>query len=171
MAAASSLRIGNAEREATAANLREHYAHGRLTLEEFQERLNSVFDARTQGDIEGLTADLPHTSGLTPVWSSAAGLPLPASAGGNSWQDESSWQRGSHGGRSQGAQASGTASRASAVLTMLMLLTGLAIVVSLIFPFALFGLWLPKPLLAVFGVVMVVRRLVRWLVRSGTRRR
>ena len=39
MASQPSLRIGDREREAVAAELREHYAHGRLTLAEFNHRL------------------------------------------------------------------------------------------------------------------------------------
>ncbi|HUA30142.1 MAG TPA: DUF1707 domain-containing protein, partial [Streptosporangiaceae bacterium] len=42
MATGPDLRIGDAEREAAAASLREHYAQGRLTLEEFNERLDAA---------------------------------------------------------------------------------------------------------------------------------
>jgi hypothetical protein len=70
MATQPSLRIGDAEREAAAAELREHYAHGRLTLEEFNERLDGVFNAKTQSDLSRLTADLPHVR--------TGGAPLPS---------------------------------------------------------------------------------------------
>ena len=60
MASQPSLRIGDAEREAVAAELREHYAHGRLTLDEFSQRLDAVFAARTQRDLQRITSDLPH---------------------------------------------------------------------------------------------------------------
>jgi hypothetical protein len=60
MASQPSLRIGDAEREAVAAELREHHAHGRLTLAEFNERLDAVFAARTQQDLSRITKDLPH---------------------------------------------------------------------------------------------------------------
>jgi hypothetical protein len=69
MATQPSLRIGDREREATAAELREHYAHGRLTLEEFNQRLDAVFAARTQRDLTQITSDLPH------VRTSSAPLP------------------------------------------------------------------------------------------------
>lgn len=53
------LRASDADRERTASLLREHHAVGRLTPEEFQERLNRVFEARTIGDLDAILADLP----------------------------------------------------------------------------------------------------------------
>jgi hypothetical protein len=70
MATQPSLRIGDAEREAVAAELREHYAHGRLTLEEFNQRLDAAFAAKTQGDLSRITRDLPHVR--------SGGAPLPS---------------------------------------------------------------------------------------------
>jgi hypothetical protein len=60
MANRPDLRIGDADREEGAASLREHYAQGRLSLEEFHERLDAVFAATTQGQLERVTSDLPH---------------------------------------------------------------------------------------------------------------
>ena len=60
MATGPDLRIGDADREAAAASLREHYAQGRLTLEEFNQRLDAVFAATTQGQLNQITRDLPH---------------------------------------------------------------------------------------------------------------
>ena len=60
MASQPSLRIGDTERESVAAELREHYAHGRLTLDEFSQRLDAVFAAKTQRDLQRITSDLPH---------------------------------------------------------------------------------------------------------------
>jgi Domain of unknown function (DUF1707) len=60
MASQPSLRIGDSERESTAAELREHYATGRLTLTEFNQRLDAVFAAKTQSDLTRITRDLPH---------------------------------------------------------------------------------------------------------------
>ena len=54
------LRIGDAERDATMAQLREHFVAGRLTLDELTERLDLALAAKTQGHIEGLMADLPR---------------------------------------------------------------------------------------------------------------
>jgi hypothetical protein len=70
MATQPSLRIGDAEREAVAAELREHFAHGRLSLEEFNQRLDSVFGAKTQADLTRITRDLPHVR--------SGGAPLPS---------------------------------------------------------------------------------------------
>ena len=41
------LRIGDAERDAAAAQLREHFVAGRLTLDELDERLGAAFMAKT----------------------------------------------------------------------------------------------------------------------------
>lgn len=54
-------RVGDAEREAVAGQLREHYAAGRLTIDEFQARLDAAYSAATATEIAGVTADLPST--------------------------------------------------------------------------------------------------------------
>lgn len=64
-----SLRIGDVERDAVAAGLQDHFAQGRLTLDELHERLDAVFSARTADDLALTTQDLPP--GGTP----ARGLP------------------------------------------------------------------------------------------------
>lgn len=53
------LRVGDDDREATAAALREHYAQGRLTLEEFNQRIEAAFAAITRSQLTALTRDLP----------------------------------------------------------------------------------------------------------------
>lgn len=53
------LRVGHAEREEVAAQLREHYASGRLTLEELNERLDAALAAKTRADLDALMTDLP----------------------------------------------------------------------------------------------------------------
>jgi len=74
MASQPSLRIGDRERDAVAAELQEHFAHGRLSLEEFNQRLDAVFAAKTQHDLSQITSDLPHVrSGGAPLPSSRAG--------------------------------------------------------------------------------------------------
>jgi hypothetical protein len=55
------MRISDAEREAAAAELREHFASGRLDQEELNERLDRVFAAKTRGDLNGPFADLPSS--------------------------------------------------------------------------------------------------------------
>jgi DUF1707 SHOCT-like domain len=53
------LRIGDAERDAAATDLGEHYAAGRLTLDELNDRLDAVFSAKTLGQLTRIMADLP----------------------------------------------------------------------------------------------------------------
>jgi hypothetical protein len=53
------MRASDQDRERTAALLREHHAAGRLTLDEFHERLDQTYAAKTMGELEALLADLP----------------------------------------------------------------------------------------------------------------
>ena len=61
MASDSRIRASDADRDRTAAALREHLAAGRLTTEEFDERLDKAYAAKTLGEFDDLTADLPGT--------------------------------------------------------------------------------------------------------------
>lgn len=54
------VRAGDADRERVAESLRRHFADGRLTPEEFDERLSGAYTARTIGDLADLLADLPQ---------------------------------------------------------------------------------------------------------------
>jgi|SRR5689334_6812967 len=53
------LRASDAEREAVADEVREHYALGRLDSAELDERLSAVYGARTRADLDALRQDLP----------------------------------------------------------------------------------------------------------------
>lgn len=53
-------RIGDAEREQAAAALGDHYAAGRLDHSEYAERLDAIWTARTQADLDILFHDLPR---------------------------------------------------------------------------------------------------------------
>lgn len=53
------LRIGDAERDAAVNALGEHYAAGRLTKEEYDERSDRAWAARTSRDLWPLFVDLP----------------------------------------------------------------------------------------------------------------
>jgi hypothetical protein len=66
------LRIGDAEREAAARELGEHFAMGRITAEEHGERLERVWTARTAADLGPVFADLPRPRPPEPEvpWSS-----------------------------------------------------------------------------------------------------
>ncbi|MBA3780384.1 MAG: DUF1707 domain-containing protein [Nocardioides sp.] len=54
------LRIGDADRERAAGDLAEHFAHGRLTNDEYDERLDAIWTARTAADLAPLFEDLPR---------------------------------------------------------------------------------------------------------------
>ena len=54
------LRIGDAERDAAMAQLREHFVAGRLTFDELTERIDGALTAKTQRQIDRLMADLPQ---------------------------------------------------------------------------------------------------------------
>ena len=53
------LRVSDADREAVVVRLREAGGEGRLTLEELADRVERADAARTRGDLDALTADLP----------------------------------------------------------------------------------------------------------------
>ena len=53
------IRASDADRDRVASLLREHHAHGRLTAEEFHERMDRALEARTLGELDELLADLP----------------------------------------------------------------------------------------------------------------
>jgi len=53
------IRASDADRDRAAEALREHHATGRLTVEEFQDRLDRVYAAKTLGELDELMADLP----------------------------------------------------------------------------------------------------------------
>ncbi|BDB61589.1 MULTISPECIES: DUF1707 SHOCT-like domain-containing protein [Rhodococcus] len=59
MADRPEIRIGTAEREEAVALLGEHFAAGRLSLAEFDERVALATQATVRGDLVPLFADLP----------------------------------------------------------------------------------------------------------------
>jgi class 3 adenylate cyclase len=68
------VRVTDAEREAMVARLQRACGEGRLSLDEFSERVGLALEARTSTDLELLTADLPA---LEPP-STATATPLPS---------------------------------------------------------------------------------------------
>ncbi len=54
------IRISDADREGVTARLRDHFAEGRLTREELDERVAAALNARTVGDLRRVMADLPE---------------------------------------------------------------------------------------------------------------
>ena len=59
MAYDPNIRASDADRDRVATLLREHHAAGRLTAQEFSERLDKAFDSRTVGELDELLKDLP----------------------------------------------------------------------------------------------------------------
>jgi hypothetical protein len=56
----TAIRIGDAEREAAISSLTSHFAEGRLTQVEHDERTTLALNARTGRDLDVLFADLPR---------------------------------------------------------------------------------------------------------------
>ena len=56
----ASVRASDAERSATADLLRHQHAEGRLTTEELEERIERCYAAKTRGELDALTVDLPR---------------------------------------------------------------------------------------------------------------
>lgn len=63
MSPAPEPRIGDVERDAAIAALGEHYAAGRITKEEYDERSGFALRARTASDLKPLFVDLPPSIG------------------------------------------------------------------------------------------------------------
>ncbi|GAA2259452.1 DUF1707 domain-containing protein [Streptomyces atrovirens] len=66
-AAAPDLRASDADRERVAEILRDALAEGRLDMEEFEERLDATYKARTYGDLTPITRDLPDHGTSAPA--------------------------------------------------------------------------------------------------------
>jgi len=88
------LRAADADRAAVATTLGRHMSAGRLTVDEYDERLARAYAAKTYGELSELTADLPA---LEPQPSPAAapapagfhGRPMPTAAPGPwSWSGD-----------------------------------------------------------------------------------
>jgi hypothetical protein len=71
------LRISDDDREAAVRALGEQYAEGRLTKDEFDERSDAAWSARTRGDLGPLFEDLPVRTPAQPAF--AAGRSVRAS--------------------------------------------------------------------------------------------
>ena len=142
MATGPDLRIGDSDREAAAALLREHYAQGRLTFEEFTQRLDATFAATTQSQLGRITRDLPHV-GLP-----AAARPL-ASAGP---------------GRERSRQHRSAPPRGARLLPVI--LAVLAAWLVLVALHLQFFFW-PGKLVILVAVFAALRGAMRWLLRAG----
>lgn len=70
-----SIRVSDADRDRVTAQLRDHFAAGRITPGELDERLSAALNAKTFGDLRRIMADLP---GPVPAPLGAARPPLRA---------------------------------------------------------------------------------------------
>ena len=169
MASQPSLRIGDREREATAAELREHYAQGRLTLGEFNQRIDAVFAAKTQRDLTRITSDLPHVQPYdVPLPSAQVARSRPPGTGSGlrpgwagpderaRYHQREDWQQGRHG------SAGGFA----------MLSTLLAALASWLLVYDVILVGLQVPLAGRLGLLIAIFTVVRGLLRRifGSRR-
>lgn len=68
--------LGEADRERLAGLLREHYAQGRLGLDEFRRRVGLVLAAEYADEAAAVVADLPPLAPGRQGGSGSAGLPL-----------------------------------------------------------------------------------------------
>ncbi len=73
----ASMRASSADRERAVDVLKAGFAEGRLTQDEYNDRMGRAYAARTYGDLAALTADLP--AGALPAWPVPAYQPPPPS--------------------------------------------------------------------------------------------
>jgi hypothetical protein len=70
------VRASDADRERIVEQLRQHTADGRLTMDEFEERMTAAYAARTYRDLAELTRDLPVDLGARSVGSKTSAQPI-----------------------------------------------------------------------------------------------
>jgi len=159
MATGSNIRVGDADRDATATQLREHYAAGRLTLDELNERLEQTFTARTGTDLNAVMRDLPSLDGARaraggPAADSPLGAPLLRNDQGQ-W-DQGQWDQG---GRRRGYSVLGTLVPVMLAIWALLLLGGA-------FGFG-FGGGRPLAVVLLLAVLGMIRRMFGGRRRYG----
>jgi hypothetical protein len=71
------LRASDTDREAVAGVLGRALSDGRLTVDEYEDRLTRAYAARTYGDLEGLTTDLPPAEPVARPAPAPAARPMP----------------------------------------------------------------------------------------------
>ena len=72
------MRASDADREQVAQVLHQALSEGRITITELEERLTSVYAAKTMGELKPVTADLPlggPSTALQPATTRALGFP------------------------------------------------------------------------------------------------
>lgn len=71
-----SIRASDADRERVVATLQQHVGAGRLTLDEFSERSATAYRARTLGELDALTRDLPTLDPQVPTTAHRSVVPV-----------------------------------------------------------------------------------------------
>jgi hypothetical protein len=161
------MRISDADRDHVVERLREHYADGRLTSDELDERITATLSAKTYGDLRAVMADLPEPQPVgAPGPQGALGAPGAAGPfGAQGWQSQP-W---STGGRPMMAYR-----RGPRILPLLLI----AFAVTLLLPgggLVFFGIlklilafWLVTCIIGIFGAARLRRHARRnWQARTG----
>jgi Domain of unknown function (DUF1707) len=68
------IRTSDADRERVTTRLRDHFAEGRLTREELDERITAALNARTFGELRRVMADLPEPAPVLAARTAGPGL-------------------------------------------------------------------------------------------------
>jgi Domain of unknown function (DUF1707) len=82
------IRVSDADRESVVERLREHYAAGRLTSDELDERVNAALSAKNFGDLRAAMSDLPEPE----LVGSPVGPGRPGWPGAQGWPGTPGWQ-------------------------------------------------------------------------------
>jgi DNA-binding MarR family transcriptional regulator len=99
-ASAPYVRVGDADRDTAAEALGEHFAQGRLTLDELDARLGATLTATTHGELSQATWDLPDLTVFSARVSLSRGkraIPGPRAGpapGQGAWPHRRGWPRG-----------------------------------------------------------------------------
>ena len=160
MATGYNVRVGDADREAVAAQLREHYADGRLTIEELNERLDQVFAAKTKADLNTVMRDLPQAA------RPAAGMPY----GSTAWQGQA-WPgpMAPRPGQDYGNGGWSGSQRQCGGAGVFAPLIGLALILGSLFAFGFGGGERPLAIVLIIAALALVRRLFGLGRRRGYR--
>ncbi len=157
MAPGYNVRVGDADREAVAAQLREHYADGRLTLEELNERLDHTFAAKTRDDLGTVMRDLPHAAG-TGTGLPYAGAGWPGQGAGPGWQGPG-WHGPMSTRPSQGYDQGGRSHGPGGAFAPLLGLVWLFVILGSVLMFGLGGGDRPIAIVLFLAALALVRRL------------
>ena len=147
MAAGNEMRVSDAERDAAAAELREHFASGRVNQDELDERLAAVFAAKTRSDLNAVFTDLP-SSGRG--WANATGGGDGGQASASSGPGAQGWGQWSRAGASSGySDWRASAGRGIGRIATASVLVWVLFIVGIL---GVFGIGAGRP----FGVVLIL---------------